>query len=467
MVLDHAACCAAIQARDARFDGVFFTAVKSTGVYCRPVCPARTPKPVNCVFYETAAAAEAAGFRPCLRCRPERSPAAHDGDGSLARRFLSDVQRDGLFGASVEQAANRLGVSSRHLRRAVERECGVTPVGMIRTTRLLFARRLLTETRLPISAIAFGSGFGSLARFNHCFRAHYGVAPSAFRVRASRPPAASLRLTLAWREPFAWDALVRYWSTRAIPGVERVEGARYSRTVRYHGCRGWISASPAKGAVELTVSDSLAACLLPVAGQVRAMFDLDANPHPIAAALGADPLLAPLVRRTPGLRVPGAFDGFELALRAILGQQVTVAAATTLAGRLIARFAEPAEGAPHGLTHYPVEPAALAEADPAEIARIGIPGARAATIHAVAERAASGALDFHHPTARTLSDLRAIRGIGQWTCDYLAMRLLRWPDAFPEGDLGLRKAIAPATPREASERWRPWRAYAALYLWTA
>ncbi len=466
-MLDANACHAAVRARDARFDGAFFTAVKTTGIYCRPVCPAKVPKPQNCVFYESAAAAEAAGFRPCLRCRPELSPAAHQLNGGLAGRFVRDVQRDGLFGASLQQEAERLGVSSRHLRRAVELECGVTPLEMVTTTRLLFARRLLSETPLPVSSVAFGSGFGSLARFNHSFRSRYGATPTEFRGRTSKRAVEGVRLALTYREPFAWDALMRYWSKRAIAGVERVEGHRYSRTVRFGNCRGWISAAPVGGALELVVSDGLATCLLPVAGRVRAMFDLDANPAPIASVLADDPLLRPLVEATPGLRVPGAFDGFELALRAILGQQVTVAAASTLAGRLVERSGESGEDLPPGLSHYPVLPATLAGAGVAEIARIGIPLSRAETIWTVAQAAASGEIDFDRPTSTTLERLRAIRGIGQWTCDYIAMRVLRWPDAFPEGDLGLRKALHPRQPGAASQRWRPWRAYAALYLWTA
>jgi len=337
----------------------------------------------------------------------------------------------------------------------------------VTTTRLLFARRLLSETLLPVSSVAFGSGFGSLARFNYSFRSRYGAPPTEFRGRTSKRAVEGVRIALAYREPFAWDALMRYWSKRAIAGVERVEGHRYWRTVRFGKSRGWISAEPVGGALELVVSDGLAACLLPVAGRVRAMFDLDANPGPIASVLADDPLLQPLVEATPGLRVPGAFDGFELALRAILGQQVTVAAASTLAGRLVERFGEFAEELPPGLTHYPVLPSALADAGVADIARIGIPLSRAQTIWLVAHAAASGEIDFDRPSAATVERLREIRGIGQWTCDYVAMRVLRWPDAFPEGDLGLRKALHPRQPGAASERWRPWRAYAALYLWTA
>jgi AraC family transcriptional regulator of adaptative response / DNA-3-methyladenine glycosylase II len=459
MELDHAACRAAVRARDARFDGMFYAAVKTTGIYCRPICPAKTPKPENVTFYETAAAAEAAGFRPCLRCRPELSPAAQAQADGLAREFVRLVQRDGLFGGSVESAAAQLGVSSRHLRRTVEQECGVSPLELVLTTRLLFARRLLSSTVLPVSRIAFGSGFSSLARFNATFRGHYGMAPSAFRRqtlrRANQRP--GVRLALAYREPFAWDAMLAYWTRRAIPGVESIVDGCYWRTVRVGGRVGWFSAKASRGVLDVEVSDDLASHLLPVAGRIRAMFDLDANPAQIATVLGADPALQALVERTPGLRVPGAFDPFELALRAILGQQVTVAAASTLAGRLVERFATAAQDLPAGLSHYPLTAESIAAADAADIAAIGIPSKRAATIRALAEAVARGNFDF--------AEVTAIPGIGPWTRDYIALRALRRPDAFPEGDLGLRKALTRlgADP----ERWRPWRAYAAMYLWTS
>jgi AraC family transcriptional regulator of adaptative response / DNA-3-methyladenine glycosylase II len=459
MVLDRTACHAAVRSRDARFDGVFYTAVKTTGIYCRPICPAKTPKAENCAFFDTAAAAEAAGFRPCLRCHPELSPADRETSGSLARRFVHEVQMDGLFGERLETAAARLGVSSRHLRRTVEQECGVSPLAVVETTRLLFARRLLSTTALPISQIAFGSGFGSLARFNYSFRTRYGTTPGAFRRETAKPAASGrgVRLALACREPFAWQALLAWWTKRAIPGLEAVLEGRYYRTVRIGGRTGWFAAGPVRGGtLEVEVADELATHLLPLAGRVRAMFDLDANPAPIAAVLMSDPAMRPLVEKTPGLRVPGAFDSFELAVRAILGQQVTVAAAGTLAGRLVSRFAAPAPELPAGLTHYPLEPAALACAAASEIAAIGIPLKRAETLRALAAAVAAGDFDYARVTD--------IPGIGAWTRDYIAMRALRWPDAFPAGDLGIRKALASlgADP----ERWRPWRAYGAMYLWT-
>jgi AraC family transcriptional regulator of adaptative response / DNA-3-methyladenine glycosylase II len=475
MALDHAAHYAAVQSRDARFDGIFFNGVKTTGIYCRPVCPARTPKSENCTFFKTAAAAEAAGFRPCLRCRRELSPWAHDSYSGLAGQFVKDVQRDGLFGESLESTARRLGVSSRHLRRTVEDECGVTPSQVVRTTRLLFARRLLSSTALPIARVAFGSGFNSLARFNHSFHGHYGMAPSEFRKQTSKNAGSNgaIRLSLAYREPFAWEQILRYWSKRAIPGVESVSAGRYWRSVRMGDRRGWFSAGLGRdGMLDIRVSDDLATHLLPVAGRIRSMFDLDANPAPIASVLSEDPALRPMVEGTPGLRVPGAFDSFEIAVRAILGQQVSVAGASTLAGRLIQRFATAAADLPAGLTHYPLQAEMLADVDVNEIAAIGMPSTRAASIRALAQAVSSGSVSFDRPSAAAEA-LTEIPGIGNWTRDYIAVRVLRWPDAFPAGDLGLRKALCPSSAlteralEKRSQAWRPWRAYAALYLWNS
>jgi AraC family transcriptional regulator, regulatory protein of adaptative response / DNA-3-methyladenine glycosylase II len=461
MVLDAAACHAAVRSRDARFDGMFYTAVKTTGVYCRPVCPAKTPRAENCTFFETAGAAEAAGFRPCLRCRPELSPAPRiaEENAGVVRLFLAQIQHDGLFDASLEDAAARIGVSSRHLRRAVEQECGVSPLELVLTTRLLFARRLLSTTSLPVSRVAFGSGFGSLARFNHSFRARYGATPTEFRQRTRRADrgGGGIRLTLSWREPYAWEAVIGYLAKRCIPGVEAVRDGRYYRSLRMGDHTGWIAAGRGDSGVEVEISESLATQLLPVAGRVRNLFDLDTNPEVIQSVLAGDPLLRPLVDGLPGLRVPGTCDPFELTVRAILGQQVTVAAASTLAGRLVQRFAEPAEGLPDGLTHWPITAQLLGIAPAGEIAKCGIPLVRAQTLREVA-RAVDGRKRW------AVEDLKGIRGVGPWTLEYVAMRASRRPDAFPESDLGLRRAVGPDI-AELAQRWRPWRAYAAMYLW--
>lgn len=472
MELDRDACHAAVRTRDSRFDGTFYTAVKTTGVYCRPVCPAKTPRAENCTFYGTPAEAEAAGYRPCLRCRPELSPSPRplNGSASLVRQFIAFVNDDGLFSESLEAVAERLGVSSRHLRRAVEQECGVSPIDIVRTARLLFARRLLSTTALPVSSIAFSSGFGSIARFNHAFRAQYGTTPTDFRLRSSARLAAdgAVRLTLAFRPPFAWQTLLDYLAPRCIPAVETVRDGRYLRTLRVANRCGWVSARLTGNGVEVEVSDALATLLMPVAGRVRRMFDLDGNSDAIDAVLRTDPRLESLVDATPGLRVPGSCENFELAVRIILGQQITVRGATTLAGRLVERFAEPASGTPEGLSRWPLRPAALAAASIDEIASCGIPRARAVTIRGLASAVAEGRIDLDRtgPSSATLDALKQIPGIGPWTLAYLGMRVLRWPDAFPATDLGLRKAY-PGSLESASENWRPWRAYAAMHLWNS
>mgnify|MGYP000998077163 CR=1 FL=1 len=476
MVLDDIACHTAVRSRDRRFDGVFYTGVKTTGVYCRPVCPAKTPLAKNCAFFATPAQAEAAGFRPCLRCRPEMSPGRRvttAPNDNLAERFLAQVQNDGLFGETLETVAYRLGVSSRHLRRVVEQQCGVGPHELVRSTRLLFARRLLSTTSMSVATIAYGAGFGSLSRFNEGFRERYSMTPSEFRERASiqEDDRAAITLRIAAREPLAWSDMLEYLGLRCIPGVEAVRDGKYWRTLRIGRHKGWLSvARTQSGAVELEVSGGLAGPLIAVAGRVRNLFDLDTNPEPIAETLVADELLQPAVEGIPGLRIPGTCDGFELAVRAILGQQVTVRAATTLAGRMVQRFSEPAHDVPEGLSHWPLDPASIANAELGDIAACGIPSARAATIKTLAMQVANGHLDLDHTVGsqQVLRTLEAIPGIGPWTRDYIAMRALRQPDAFPAGDLGLRKAAGHITSAELerrSERWRPWRPYAAIYLW--
>jgi AraC family transcriptional regulator, regulatory protein of adaptative response / DNA-3-methyladenine glycosylase II len=482
MTLDAGACHTAVRARDARFDGLFFTAVKTTGIYCRPVCPARTPRPKNCSFYHTAAAAEAAGFRPCLRCRPELSPQAGplNGQSRLAQLVFEQIQFDGLFGRSLESLADQFDVSSRHLRRVVQAEYGVPPAGLLRTHRLLFARRLLLDTPLPVTEIAFSSGFSSLPRFNAAFHAEYGQAPRQLRRRiTASPDARALRLKLTYREPFDWPAILRYLQPRSFTGVETIDGDCYRRTVRLGEKSGWIAVKPntgaGPGALQVAVSEDLAGLLLPVLGRVRRLFDLDANPAVIAPALAADPALRKLIDNDPGLRVPGAFDGFELAVRAILGQQVTVQGANTLAARLVDRFAQPLAAPVESLTHHPVAPATLAALSGREIAAIGMPEKRGEALWELARLVESGEFDFEHCSQpeSAIRRLMQLPGVGEWTAAYIALRALRWPDAFPAGDLGLRKALEPGrvlTKRELqtrSERWRPWRGYAAMHLWNS
>ncbi len=474
----------ALHARDRRFDGVFFVGVSSTGIYCRPVCPARTPKRENCAFFDTAAAAESAGYRPCLRCRPERAPGRSRVDvrSRLAEAAFERIGAGALNGGSVRDLAAGLCVGERQLRRAVKREFGVSPVELAQTRRLLLAKQLLTETSLPVIRVAFASGFSSVSRFNALFSARYRMSPTRLRRDADdgspTPPAAAV-LRLEYRPPLAWAQLLRFLGARATPGVEAVDGVAYTRTVALGGQVGWIEARPAPmplPALEVRASASLAPVLMPLLARIRHLFDLDADPAAIAAALERDATLATSVRRLPGLRVPGALDGFEVASRAILGQQVSVRGATTLAGRLAAAFGDPLpdnaadearEAGSTALDRLPVTAHRLAGEDAGTVARIGLPASRAATLVALAEAVASGRVDLAPgaDTDASVAGMLRIRGIGPWTAQYVAMRALHWPDAFPATDLGIRRALAGARPEERAESWRPWRAYAAMYLW--
>ena len=475
-------CYQALRARDARFDGRFFVGVKTTGIYCRPVCPARTPRASSCVFVSTAAAAERAGFRPCLRCRPELAP-ANAQPTALEPALFAAIRARVAHGDSVDELAARTGFSARQLRRLTLRAFGVTPVEIIQTERLLFAKKLLQETALPMMEVALSAGFGSLRRFNAVFLARYRMPPTALRrqapARRHPPQADGLTLRLAYRPPLAWRELLVYLAKRAVPGVEAVSGetGSYARTVHLGETTGWVSVRqpPGETFLEVQAPAALADVIWSVLGRLRALLDLDANPLCIDEVLRADPLLAPSVRRHPGLRVPGAWDPFELAVRAVLGQQISVAGASTLAARLAVRFGTPVV-TPHTALHR-LAPTAetLAAADPADIAALGMPRAKAQTLRDLAAAAVRGQLVFRpaEGVGEVVVSLRRIRGIGEWTTQYIAMRALRFPDAFPAGDLGLRKALAPPGGQPVpesellarSQPWRPWRAYAALHLW--
>ena len=340
--LDSTSCYRALAAKDTRFDGVFFTGVTTTGVYCRPVCTVKTPRASSCRFFNSAAAAEAAGFRPCLRCRPELAPYALQ--ENLAHAVWQRIASGALNDGDVERLAGEVGLSSRQLRRVLLQHFGVTPVELAQTQRLLFAKKLLQETQLPMTDVAFAAGFGSIRRFNALFAQRYGMAPGSIRRALPKPSAMpdALTLRLAYRPPLQWDRLLGYLSGRAIAGVEAVDlhAAAYLRSVRLDGSSGWVRVThaPSRHQLELEVAPSLASVLMPLLGRMRRLFDLDANPAIIEAHLKQDPLLGPRIAATPGLRVPGAFDAFELAVRAVLGQQVSVAGATTLSGRLVKRF---------------------------------------------------------------------------------------------------------------------------------
>ncbi|MGO8974408.1 MAG: AlkA N-terminal domain-containing protein [Steroidobacteraceae bacterium] len=471
MALDPDICYRALRARDRRFDGRFFAAVVTTGIYCRPICPARAARRENLRFFQSAAGAERQGYRPCLRCRPERAPglASVDAASRLVGAAIAGIEEHALSSSGVADLAASLGVSDRHLRRVTEAELGVSPIELAQTQRLLLAKRLLRDTALSQTHIAFASGFGSVRRFNALFKARYGLSPRAIRGKSEITE--TLYCRLEYRPPLAWNALLDYLRARAIPGIEAVDSTHYRRTVALDAHHGWLAVSQARSgdALDLELSQSLAPVIGTLIARVKRLFDLGAVPDAVSALLSKDPVLAKTVRRLPGLRVPGAFDGFEIAVRAILGQQVSVRAATTMAGRWAQEFG--AEIA----TPFPIlnrlRPSAghMADLDSAQVAALGIVGTRAASIVQLARALAAGAIHLSAAadTDAEIEALLRLPGIGPWTAQYIAMRALHWPDAFPSGDLVLRRA-AKSNEKQLlarAESWRPWRAYAAHYLW--
>jgi AraC family transcriptional regulator of adaptative response / DNA-3-methyladenine glycosylase II len=464
MPLDDEARYQVIKGRDRRFEGRFVVGVRTTGVYCRPGCPAPIPKRVNVRFYACAAAAEEAGFRPCMRCRPETSPGtpAWAGTSATVARAMRLIAAGALDEDGVDALADRLGVGARHLRRLFTEHVGASPLSVARTRRVHFARKLIDETSLPLGEIALSSGFKSVRRFNDAMRATFRRPPSALRRSDAAARGGELRLRLPYCAPYDWSAVIGWLKPRAIAGVEVVTDDCYRRAVR----SGTIEARPVDGAIELVLAIGDPADLIDHVERAARLFDLDADPVAIGEHLGADPALRPLIAARPGLRVPGAWDPFELAVRAILGQQITVTAATGLAAKIAAAFGEPlASSTDDGLTHRFPTPERLAEADIR-----GMPAARAASIRALAAAVARGdvTLDASRDLDDRVASLRAIKGIGPWTAQYIAMRGLGEPDAFPAGDLGLRKAwerIGSGDLAARAERWRPWRAYAAMALW--
>lgn len=473
--LDRDACYRALRTRDARFDGRFYTAVLSTGIFCRPVCPARTPRAEHCVFFPSAAAAHAAGFRPCLRCRPELAPgvAGWRGTANTVSRALALIA-DGAWreDQDVEGLAERLGVGGRHLRRLFARHVGAPPVAVAQAQRVLFAKRLLAETALPMAEVALASGFGSVRRFNEVMGRTFRRPPLTLR-RGERDESSggAIALRLPHTAPYQWPSLLAFLGSRAIPGVEEVADGEYRRTFALDAALGSVAvrAAPDGGHLLATIRVSRVAALPAVVGRLQRLLDLEADAQAIDAHLARDPLLAPLVTARPGLRVPGAWDPFELAVRAILGQQVSVAAARTLAGRIAEAHGDRAPGA--GLVFPGAERLAEARLD-----RVGLTRARAAAVRSLA-RAVARDPSFLQPRGdleETVARLAELPGIGRWTAHYVAMRALREPDAFPDSDLGLLRALArrglhpsPAGLPRRAEAWRPWRAYAAMHLWTA
>ena len=473
MNLDSLICSQARLSRDARFDGRFFIGVKTTRIYCRPICPVRTAKEQNVRYFPTAAAAAEAGYRPCLRCRPESSPGtpAWFGTSTTVSRALRLISENVMENEGVEDLAARLGIGSRQLRRLFLRHLGASPLAVAKTCRLHFAKRLIDETNLPMGQIALAAGFGSVRRFNAAFRNSYKRTPSQIRRfghSASQRAENEYLFRLHFRPPFNWQALLEFLARRAIPGVEAVETETYSRTISLNGDAGSLSVSldPNISALQVRISFPEPRWLFLIIERVRRMFDLGADPNEIAARLAADPLLARRVKATQGLRVPGCWDGFELAVRAVLGQQVSVTGASTLAGRLVRTFGRPINLNPP-LTHLFPPPHVLVDAD---VARIGLPKKRAETVRAMARAVIDGRILF--TAIDNVEEFRArlleIAGIGEWTAQYISMRALSDPDAFPASDLGLLRSASFHSARELAERaeaWRPWRAYAGMYLW--
>ena len=463
--------------RDARFDGLFFTAVSSTGIYCRPVCPAPAPKRANVRYYANAAAAEAAGFRPCLRCRPELSPGNDQwqrGDHVVARA-LKLIESGALEESSLPQLATHVGVGARQLRRLFVERVGAPPISVHTTRRLLFAKQLLTETALPVTEVALASGFRSLRRFNAAFAQANRIAPRELRRHPRAAAGDALVLRLGYRPPYDFGELLAFLRTRAMPGVERVDDDSYARVFGPANAPGWLRLSAWPGgehALQLQLHCPQPTQLLGVVTTLRRMFDLDANPQAIADTFRHDAILGPLLARRPGLRLPGGGDGFEIAVRAILGQQISVAAARTLATRIVQRWGEALPAAPlPGLERLFPTPAALAQAD---LREIGLTTTRAATISSMAQALLDGRVDFSAEQSLDAFVARwvALPGIGAWTAHYIAMRALSDPDAFPAADLILRREAAPdAAPLSTkaltgrADAWRPWRAYAVIHLW--
>jgi AraC family transcriptional regulator of adaptative response / DNA-3-methyladenine glycosylase II len=476
MELNHEQCYAILKSRDERYDGRFFAGVLTTGIYCRPICPAPKPKAENVRFFVTAAAAEESGLRPCLRCRPESSPGTPDwcGTSATVNRALRLIGEGVLDEHGLPELASRLHVGPRQLRRLFVQHLGASPIAVAQNRRILFAKKLISETTLPMTEIAFSAGFSSIRRFNDAMQGAYGRPPTALRKEDAQPiDQAHLQLRLAYRPPYDWEDILQFLGTRAIPGVELVDDQSYRRTAKIGEAMGLIQVEneAPKHHLLLTISPAFSRGLIQIVDRVRTLFDLRADPMEIAGHLQGDARLSPLVQRRPGLRLPGAWDGFEVAVRAIVGQQVSVKGATTLIGRLAAACGNPIETGVTGLTHLFPTPQELSTAN---LSGLGLTGKRIAAIQALATAVRDGRLALG--TALSLDDiiqqLIQLPGVGDWTAHYMAMRAFGEPDAFPAGDLVLRKAVGngkavtPRQLRQLAEPWRPWRAYAAIQLWT-
>jgi AraC family transcriptional regulator, regulatory protein of adaptative response / DNA-3-methyladenine glycosylase II len=480
MQLDADICYKVLLARDRRFDGLFFVAVSTTGIYCRPICPARTPGRDRVTFFRHAAEAEQAGYRACFRCRPEVAPrnseASTDAISHLVRLALSKIEQGCLNGQSLEELAADLGVSSRHLRRSIEAEVGVSPVMLAQTRRLALAKQLLHDTTLPMAEIADAAGFASIRRFNGLFQSRFGRSPTSLRrAHGASEKGGTYTLRLDYRPPFDWKHLLGFLGDRAMHGIERVEGDTYYRTIPFGKAAAEISVrdDAAHSRIIAEVPVQLASMAMDLSANLRKLFDLDARPDVIEKELGRDKFLGPIVKRQKGTRLPGAFDSFEVAIRSVLGQQVTVRGATTLAKRVVEKFGHKVEMSTNrGSRAGWIFPSAddIAAASVSDVREIGMPEARAKTLIAISKKIADGKLKLsagENPEA-AIESMTEIAGIGNFTSHVVAMRALRYVDAFPSSDLGVRKALNSKNARELdgrAEAWRPWRAYAVIHLW--
>lgn len=485
-VPDREICYRALETRDARFDGLLFVGVTSTGVYCRPVCPARTPKFQYCHFFGSAAAAQTAGFRPCLRCRPETAPdlASWRGSSNTVSRALALIADGALDDedANVAKLSERLGVGERQLRRLFLKHLGAPPIAMAQTRRVLFAKQLIHETRMPMTEVALAAGFGSVRRFNEVFQDLFQRPPRTLRRETSASLAraeAGVTLHLRYRPPYDWDSMLTYLAARAIPGIEVVENGVYQRTVEIEGRIGSVRVVhlPQKQNLSVTIRFPNVRSLPAIVARVRRLFDIGADIQTIDEHLSQDPYLAPLVAQRPGLRAPGGWDGFELAVRAILGQQVSIRAARQLAGKFIAfhgKAMPPGYAGHPGLSHVFPTPRTLAAS---KSIRVPMPAARRASLKALADAAVADPNLFwpFETIDEAIARFRSIRGVGEWTAQYIALRALREMDAFPASDVGLLRGArlidvvrpTPGRLMNRAESWRPWRAYAAQHLWAA
>ena len=475
----------AFKVKDPRFDGRIFIAISSTGIYCRPVCGARMPKFENCTFYNTAAEAEQAGYRPCLLCRPELAPGTSisDATSNLLYRATRVLEENCGSGMNLDEFANSLGCSSRHLRRIFMDEYNVTPVQYLQTCRLLLAKNLLTSTNLSILDIAIASGFGSVRRFNDVFKKHYNLTPTSLRKKSlnKKIPNENINLSLGYRPPFRWKEIIGFLSTRAIKGVELVENGEYLRTVilvnsKGEKVSGWIEIShnEKKKQINVNISETLLSVIPQILSLVRNLFDLYSDPTIVYESIKSmndiRPGLAVL-----GTRVPGSFNAFEMVVRAVLGQQITIKAAGTLASRIVENYGESIDTGINGLTHtFPAPEKILSMGDSIRenFGVLGVISARSNTIYELAKAINNGTLNLSMSSQpeEEIKMLMNIKGIGSWTAKYIAMRTMGYPDAFLETDVGVKKALYEFNPKEIvnmAENWRPWRSYATVNLWNS